>query len=48
MAVFDTEGSLSWPEKMDWSRFEAAETARGAVARPAFPLSLHGGVDATK
>lgn len=48
MAVFDTEGSLSWPEKIDWSRFEAAETTLGAVARPTLPPSLHGGIDATK
>lgn len=47
MAVFDTQSLLSWSE-MDWSGFEAAETARGAVARPTFSLSLHGGIDATK
>ena len=48
MAVFDTQSLLSWLEKVNWCRFEAAETARGAVARPTFPLSLHGGIDATK
>jgi hypothetical protein len=48
MAVFDKEGSLSWQEKIGWSGFETAEAARDAVARPTFPLSLHGGIDATK
>jgi|HubBroStandDraft_1064217.scaffolds.fasta_scaffold63547_2 hypothetical protein len=47
MAVFDTQSLLSWSE-INWSRFEAAETTRGAIARPTFPLSLHGGIDATK
>ena len=48
MAVFDTQSLLSWPEKIDWSGFEAAEAARGAVARPTFRLSLQGGIDATR
>jgi hypothetical protein len=45
MAVFET---LSWLENVDWFKLEAAETARRRVARPNFPLSLHGGIDATK
>lgn len=47
MAVFDTQSLLSWPESVNWFRFETAETL-GAFAPRTFPLSLHGGIDATK
>ncbi len=48
MAGFDTQSLLGWPEKAGWFRFEVVGTKLGAVARPSFPFSLHGGIDAAK